>query len=34
MEEDDDILDHSLTTYSENTIGVFNLCCITQCYSL
>jgi hypothetical protein len=34
MEEEDDILDHSLTTYSDNTIGVFNLCHIAQCYSL
>jgi hypothetical protein len=34
MEEEDDILDYSLTTYSENTIGVFNLCHIAQCYSL
>lgn len=34
MEEEDDILDRSLTTYSKNTIGVFNLCRIAQCYSL
>jgi hypothetical protein len=27
--EEDEIFDHSLTTYSENTIGVFNLCCAT-----
>jgi hypothetical protein len=32
--EEDEIFDHSLVTCSENTIGVFNLCCTSQCYSL
>jgi hypothetical protein len=27
--EEDEIFDHSLTTYSENIIGVFYLCCTT-----
>jgi hypothetical protein len=34
MEEEDDILDRYLITYSENIIGVFYLSRITQCYSL